>query len=70
MKLDGRCRSCSAVRTAATASPSEMPGATLNEMVVAGNWPRWLIESGDLCCVIVAIEDSITLPVVEVEDGR
>jgi len=31
---------------ALTASPSEVPGARLNETVVAGNCPWWLITSG------------------------
>ena len=29
-----------------TASPSAVPGARLNEMVTAGNWPWWLMVSG------------------------
>ena len=39
----GRARCC-AVSIASTASPSEAPGARLNEIVAAGNWPRWLID--------------------------
>ena len=31
---------------AATASPSAVPGARLNEIVTAGNWPWWLMVSG------------------------
>ena len=29
-----------------TASPSEWPGARLNEIVTDGNWPWWLMVSG------------------------
>src|SRR5262252_9195666 len=35
-----------AARIALTASPSDAPGARLNEIVAAGNWPRWLIARG------------------------
>src|ERR1022692_2685548 len=31
---------------AVTASPSEAPGARLNEIVADGNWPMWLTTSG------------------------
>ena len=31
---------------ASTAWPSAAPGARLNEMVTAGNWLWWLIDSG------------------------
>ncbi len=31
---------------ASTASPSEVPGVRLNEMVTAGNWPWWLTTRG------------------------
>ena len=46
----GRCP-VSACRIASTAAPSEAPGARLKEIVVAGNWPRWLICSGAGCVV-------------------
>ena len=46
MTLAGRPISSSRLRMASTASPSDAPCARLKEMVVAGNWPRWLIESG------------------------
>ena len=39
VKLIGRPRSCSTFSMALTASPSETPGAVLNEMVVAGSCP-------------------------------
>src|SRR5690606_156455 len=40
--LAGRSISTCAASIAATASPNEAPGARLNEIVVAGNWPIWL----------------------------
>ena len=46
------------------------PGAVSNEIVVAGNWPRWLICSGPGFCSICTIADSGTCPVVEAADGR
>src|SRR5215472_13850766 len=41
---------------ALTASPSDAPGARLNEMVAAGNWPWWLMVRGALVRSILAIE--------------
>ena len=35
--------------TAFTASPSEAPGARLNDTVTTGNCPWWLIASGAVC---------------------
>ena len=32
--------------TRSTASPSDTPGARLNEMVTEGSWPRCVIRSG------------------------
>src|SRR5712692_4718733 len=32
--------------TAATASPSDVPGFRLNEIVTAGSWPRWATVRG------------------------
>ncbi len=43
--LAGRPISVSAASIAVTASPSDTPGARLNEIVVAGNWPMWLRSS-------------------------
>src|SRR5215470_2274632 len=42
--LGGMRISFSAFSMASTASPSEAFGARLNEIVVEGNCPRWLIE--------------------------
>src|SRR5215813_2156306 len=44
--LAGRPISFRAWFTALTASPNEVPGATLNERVTTGNWPRWLTLIG------------------------
>src|SRR5690349_14191945 len=41
--LCGIWMSRSAVSIAFTASPSDFPGARLKEIVVDGNWPRWLM---------------------------
>ncbi len=62
--LAGRPISASALRIASTAAPSEAPGARLNEIVAAGNWPRWLIDSGAVCSTTSAIADSGTCPLV------
>ena len=48
--LAGRPISFSAFLIASTAAPSEAPGARLNEIVVAGNWPIWLTASGSFSC--------------------
>ena len=47
----GRPSARVAASTAATASPSETPGARLNDSVTAGNCPWWLIESGAVVSV-------------------
>ena len=71
MKLLGRPTSFSACWIASTAAPSETPGAVLNEIVVAGNCPKWVINSGPVCCSTCTIADSGTWPlVVEDDDGR
>ena len=38
------CRTAALI--ASTASPSAAPGARLNDIVTAGNWLWWLIDSG------------------------
>src|SRR2546427_12400383 len=43
-----------------TASPSDAPGARLNEIVADGNWPMWLTSKGVACSVIRAIAVSGT----------
>src|SRR2546423_14968092 len=68
--LWGNPISRSALRIASTASPSAAPGARLNDTVVAGNWPRWLIANGAVCSMICATADSGTCPFVAVDDGR
>ncbi|KAG1433957.1 hypothetical protein G6F55_014626 [Rhizopus delemar] len=40
----GKPISASAAMMASTALDSDAPGARLNEMVTAGNWPWWLID--------------------------
>src|SRR5579862_51318 len=70
-KLLGRPISCSARLMALTASWSEDPGATLNEMVAAGNCPRWVIKRGPERCSTCTIADSGTWPLeVDTDDGR
>ena len=49
-----RCASC-ASWMAVTASPSDSPGARLNEIVTAGNWPWWLMASGAVVVVSCTI---------------
>ena len=68
--LAGRAISASALRIASTASPSDAPGARLNEINTEGNWPRWLTAIGAVCSMICAIADSGTWPLAAVEDGR
>ena len=71
MKLSGRPASASCCWMASMAAPSETPGAVLNEMVVAGNWPKWVITSGPDFCSRCEIADSGTWPLVEDDDdGR
>ena len=40
-----------------------------NEIVVAGNWPRWLICNGPGFCSMCTIDDSGTWPVVDAAEG-
>ena len=68
--LAGSPISRSALRIALTASPSEAPGARLNDTVAAGNWPRWLTAIGAVCWMNWAIADNGTWPLVAVEEGR
>ena len=44
--LAGMPMAFSVRRMAVTASPSEPPRGTLKEIVLAGNWLRWLMSSG------------------------
>src|SRR4051794_26070709 len=69
-KLAGSPISCSAFWIAVTAAPSDDPGARLNEIVVAGNWPRCEIFSGDERSTTVTIADSGTCPPATVDEGR
>ena len=56
---------------ASTAAPSETPGAVLNEIVVAGNWPKCVISNGPVRCSTCTMAESGTWPfVVEDDDGR
>ncbi|MNT09507.1 hypothetical protein D3C72_1442930 [compost metagenome] len=43
--LCGNATCACAACTASTASPSDAPGARLNDSVAAGNWPTWLRSS-------------------------
>ena len=45
-----------------TASPSEAPGARLNDRVVAGNCPWWLMTSGPVVSSTRVMALSGTLP--------
>jgi hypothetical protein len=58
--LAGMFSSRCAASTAFTASPSAAPGARLKEMVIAGNWPTWPIDSGPARSVTVAMLESGT----------
>ncbi len=46
LSVAGVPRSAIAFWTASVAWPSATPCARLKLMVIAGNWPWWLIESG------------------------
>src|ERR1700722_15792323 len=71
MKLCGRPTSFSACSIASTASPRETPGAVLNETVVAGSCPKWVINSGPVRSLMCTIAESGTCPlVVEDDEGR
>ncbi len=64
--LGGTPMSRSAASIAFTAPPSEARGARLNDTVVEGNWPRWLMASEEGRSMIFAIEPSGTCwPVTE-----
>ncbi len=58
--------SASAALMASTALPSEAPLARLKDTVAAGNWPMWFTTSGAVRSLMVAIDDSGTLPPPEV----
>src|SRR3984957_12540141 len=47
-RLGGMCKSFSTLSTAVIASPSEAFGASLNDTVMAGNWPWGLMESASV----------------------
>ena len=53
-----------------TASPSDAPGARLNEIVVTGNCFRCEICSGDVLTTILATEFSGVWPEVEAAEGK
>ena len=61
----GRRRSRIAASTWSAAWPSENPGFRLNEMVVAGSWPNWLMLAGRTCLVIFVMVSSGTSAPVE-----
>src|SRR5580700_4990371 len=67
IKLVGSFISCCTVRISRTASPSDAPGARLNEIVEAGNWPRCPIRKGVSLIEKVEIADNGTCPAPEVE---
>src|ERR1700677_2540929 len=69
-KLGGRSISCSAWPIASTASPSDAPGARLNEMVVTGNCFRCEICSGEVLTLKLATDPSGVWPVVVAADGK
>src|ERR1700731_2548804 len=71
MKLPGSPISCSAFSIASTAAPSEPPRATLNEMAMAGNCPRWVINKGPWRWFTWTIADSGTCPLLpDGDDGE
>src|SRR5260370_21598561 len=67
MKLVGSFISCCAARISRTASPSDAPGAKLNEIVAAGNWPRYPNRNGVSLIEPVLIADSGTWPAPDVK---
>src|ERR1700730_240219 len=67
MKLVGSFISCCAARISRTASPSDAPGAKLNEIVAAGNWPRCPNRNGVSLIETVVIADSGTWPAPDIE---
>src|ERR1019366_10608287 len=84
-RLRRMCMASSALSTAVMASPSAAFGARLNDTVMAGNWPWWLIESGSvvfskcekalsgtalLVVELLTAEDFVPLPGVEEAVGE
>ena len=61
--LAGMPASNSAARMALTAAPSEPLAGTLNEIVLAGNWPMWLMRRGSGRSSIRAIRSLFVRPV-------
>src|SRR5437868_820760 len=45
-----------------TASPSEIPGLTLNEIDTAGNWPMWFTDCGPTVSLKLTTDSSGTMP--------
>src|SRR5271169_957015 len=57
--------SFSACWIAFVASPSEAPGARLNDSVTTGNWPWWLTARGVLVdCIFMKVESGTGGPLV------
>ncbi|KAG1580028.1 hypothetical protein G6F46_015574 [Rhizopus delemar] len=54
-----------ACSTSVTASPSETPGARLNDRFTAGSMPLWLIDSGPLPggCTCATADNGTICPV-------
>src|SRR5271156_5839054 len=67
IKLGGSFISCCTARISRTASPSDAPGAKLNEIVAAGNWPRCPIRNGVCLIETVIIAESGTWPAPDAE---
>src|SRR5581483_10781633 len=62
MMLAGIPSWASVSRIALTALPSEPVDGMLNEIVLAGNWLRWLMSSGSARSSMWAMADSGTWP--------
>src|ERR1035438_131004 len=56
----GMRRSRMAASTWPAAWPREKPGFRLNEIVVAGNWPKWLMLDGRTCLPVFTMVSSGT----------
>ncbi|MNO42995.1 hypothetical protein D3C76_332000 [compost metagenome] len=54
--------SCCTCSITLTASPSATPGARLNDIITAGNWPIWAMASCAERCSICARLDRRTWP--------
>src|SRR5258708_35913637 len=67
MKLVGSFIPCCAARISRTASPNDAPGAKLNEIVAAGNWPRCPNRNGVSLIETVDIADSGTWLAPDIE---